>query len=113
LVETPVGRSADELVAGEEVSGQEVLEKLVALPVSTWRYAWEKPTIRHLGPMAQDFAHSFRLGEGEETINAVDANGVVTVAIQALYRRVRALEDELAALKAKLSKLEASGMSAD
>jgi len=41
--------------SGDEVSGYEILRKLVELPISTWRYNDEEPHIRHLGPMAQDF----------------------------------------------------------
>jgi len=84
----------------EPVDGQELLEKLAALPISTWNYKKDPPSVRHLGPMAQDFAAAFGLGDSDTTINMVDANGVVMVAIQALYRRVKALEAEVAALRA-------------
>ena len=49
--------------------------------------------------MAQDFAAAFGLGNDDRRINMVDANGVVMVAIQALYRRLLTLEAEVAALK--------------
>jgi hypothetical protein len=81
------------------VDGYEVLEKVAKLPVSTWHYVWDPPGIYHLGPMAQDFAAAFRLGDDDTTINLIDANGVLTVALQALYRKVRALETEVSALK--------------
>ena len=55
--------------------------------------------MRHLGPMAQDFMAAFRLGDDDRKINLLDANGVLTVAIQALYRRLVQLEAEVAALK--------------
>lgn len=51
--------------------------------------------------MAQDFAAAFGLGESDRVINVVDANGVVMVAIQALYRRVQALEAEVERLRAE------------
>ena len=81
------------------VDGEEILEKLAALPISTWNYKTDPPTVRHLGPMAQDFAATFGLGDDDKRINMVDANGVVMVALQALYRRVQALEAEVAALR--------------
>jgi hypothetical protein len=81
------------------INGQELLEQLVALPISAWNYKFDDASIRHLGPMAQDFFATFGLGGDDKTINLIDANGVVMVAIQALYRRVVALEAELAALK--------------
>ncbi len=87
----------------EAVNGPELLEKLATLPVSTWRYHWEPPSIRHLGPMSQDFIATFGLGDDDTRINMVDANGVLTVALQALYRRVIALEEDVAALRERFS----------
>jgi hypothetical protein len=49
--------------------------------------------------MAQDFAAAFGLGSSDRIIETVDADGVVMVAIQALYRRVLALEAALRALQ--------------
>jgi hypothetical protein len=95
--------SGDEIEASAEaVNGFEILEKLAALPISTWNYKWDPPTTRHLGPMAQDFKAMFGLGDDDRTINMVDANGVVMVAIQALYRRIVALEERLRALEGDL-----------
>ena len=76
-----------------------VLDELASLPISTWRYKWDAPDIRHLGPMAQDFAAAFGLGEDERVIDTIDADGVNMAATQALYRRVRALEARVAALE--------------
>jgi hypothetical protein len=85
--------------AADPIDGYEILEKLAALPISTWNYKTDPPTVRHLGPMAQDFAAAFGLGSSDTHIDVVDANGVVMVAIQALYKRLHALEAEVAALK--------------
>ena len=54
-----------------------ILAKLVALPVSTWNYIGEDPSVRHLGPMAQDFKAAFGLGDTDQMISMVDANGVL------------------------------------
>jgi hypothetical protein len=83
----------------EPVDGREILAKLVALPISTWNYKSDPPSVRHLGPMAQDFMAAFGLGADDKVINTVDANGVVMVAIQALHRRIEALEAEVAQLR--------------
>lgn len=88
------------MAADEPVDGFEVLEKVAALPISTWNYKADPPTVRHLGPMAQDFMAAFGLGDDDTVINMVDANGVVMVAIQALHRKVKALEAEVARLSA-------------
>ncbi len=85
------------------MDGFEILEKLAALPISTWSYKSDPPSVRHLGPMAQDFMAAFGLGGDDKVIHMVDANGVVMVAIQALYRRVLELEADVASLRARLS----------
>jgi len=103
MVDGPVAEgSRREPPTGPEllpIDGQEMLEKLAGLPISAWNYTFDDASIRHIGPMAQDFAATFGFGFDDKTISVVDANGVVMVAIQALYRRVVALEAELAALK--------------
>ena len=80
----------------EPVNGAHVLELLRDLPVSTWRYEWEAESVRHLGPMAQDFAAAFGLGTDERRIETADAIGVLIVAVQALEKRVAELETALA-----------------
>lgn len=77
------------------MTADEVLAKLAELPVSTWTYDWEPPHVRHMGPMAQDFAAAFGLGTDDRTIFPVDAQGVLMAAVQALYRRVLELEEKL------------------
>ena len=84
----------DERVAEAEarpISGHELLERLAALPVATWRYHWEPPEVRHLGPMSQDFRAAFGLGSDERRIDMVDANGVLTVAPPGTRSAVRSL----------------------
>jgi hypothetical protein len=99
------------------VDPQEVLEKVVALPVQTWTYTRD-PGHRHLGPVAQDFHAAFGLnGEDDKHIATVDADGVALAAIKGLNekvvdlsgkadRRLRTLEAENAELKARLERLE-------
>lgn len=86
----------------EPVDGFEVLGRVADLPISTWRYHWEDPQVRHLGPMAQDWAAAFGLGGDDRTIAMVDANGVAMVSIQALYRLIGELRQELTALREQL-----------
>jgi hypothetical protein len=90
---------------GGPVNGFEILAQVVDLPISTWRYHWEDPQVRHLGPIAQDWAASFGLGENDTTIALVDANGVALVSIQALYRHVSELRRELAKLEKQINTL--------
>jgi endosialidase-like protein len=87
------------------INGFEVLDQVADLPISTWRYHWEAPQVRHLGPMAQDWAATFGLGENDTTIAAVDASGVALVSIQALYRLIGELRQEVAELRGQVSAL--------
>lgn len=81
-----------------------ILDRLLATPISTWSYIAQGEGIRHLGPMAQDFAAAFGLGENDTTIATIDADGVALAAIQGLNAK---LERENAALRAALADLSA------
>ncbi len=85
------------------VNVREVLEKVAALPVTTWNYKSQDASIRHIGPMAQDFRAAFGVGESDTGITSIDADGVALAAIQGLNQK---LEAENAALKARLEQLE-------
>lgn len=97
---SPTVADAGRGIVAEPMNGFEVLEKIAGLPISTWNYAWEPASVRHVGPMAQDFYAAFGLGDSDKHIFVVDANGVALVAIQALHRRLQELEAEVAALRA-------------
>ena len=92
----------------ERIDGQNLLARLAALPISTWSYKADNGSIRHIGPMAQDFAAAFGVGNDNRSIGTLDADGVALAAIQALYEIVKEKDVELEALKARLSKLESS-----
>src|SRR5262249_7362198 len=70
------------------VAPQEVLAQLAQVPITTWRYLGQEPSIRHIGPMAQDFSAAFGVGEDERHISTVDADGVALAAIQGLNEKV-------------------------
>ena len=91
--------------SGDPVNGFEILTKLAALPVSTWRYEWEPASVRHLGPMAQDWKATFGLGDTHTVIPHVDANGVLLAAIQALVRQVQELRGQVTVLDQRISEL--------
>ena len=78
------------------VDGLEVLERLAAIPVETWNYKTQDDAIRHMGPMAQDFAAAFGLGADEKRITTIDADGVALAAIQGLHQLAKAKDKELA-----------------
>ncbi|WP_308263235.1 tail fiber domain-containing protein [Rhodococcus erythropolis] len=87
-------------------SAQDVLDRLTALRISTWSYGFDHKSVRHLGPMAQDFAAIFGLGSNTRRISAVDANGVCMASIQALNRKIGALETKVSALEKELDILD-------
>jgi alpha-tubulin suppressor-like RCC1 family protein len=98
------------------VQPREVLEKVAALPLSSWNYKADTAT-RHVGPMAQDFYAAFNVGPDDKHIATVDADGVALAAIQGLNEKVESgkqkaetqiekLEAENAELKQRLDKLE-------
>jgi hypothetical protein len=88
------------------VNRGQLLKSLAGVPVSTWSYKNEKPGVRHIGPMAQDFERAFRVGEGDTSIAMVDADGVALAAIQGLYRQNMELRRRLSLQEAHLSRLE-------
>jgi hypothetical protein len=72
----------------EPIDEQSVLDGVARMPVSTWSYKSEDPSVRHLGPMAQDFYSAFGLGDSDRSYYSVDAHGVALAAIKALYAKV-------------------------
>jgi hypothetical protein len=70
------------------VDPRAVLEAVAAMPVSTWSYKSDDPSIRHMGPMAQDLYGAFGLGGTDKAYSPVDAHGLAFAAIQGLYQRL-------------------------
>ena len=83
-----------------------VLEKVVALPVQTWNYKSQAASVRHIGPMAQDFKAAFDLGESETGISTVDADGVALAAIQGLNQKLEETRAHNLELNRRLQELE-------
>jgi hypothetical protein len=83
-----------------------VLERVARMPITSWSYKSEKPSVRHIGPMAQDFYKAFGLGLDDKHIGTIDEGGVALAAIKGLYRQNQALERRNRALNARVSRLE-------
>ena len=95
------------------VGGDEILQKIGELTISTWNYQSDDDAIRHMGPIAQDFYQLFGLGTDNRHIAPLDANGVALVGIQELYQlaqaqqaRIEQLEADNQALEGRLDALE-------
>ena len=87
------------------VDGQDVLERLERVPVTTWSYKSERGGVRHMGPMAQDFRKAFGLGTDDRSIGAIDEAGVTLAAVKALHERTERQQREIDALKAQVAAL--------
>jgi len=99
-----------------DINARDVLERVLAMPVQSWSYNVEDPSIRHIGPMAQDFYSAFQVGSDDKHIGAIDEGGVAFAAIQGLNQKleqtvkekdeqIAELHHELAALKATVQKV--------
>ncbi len=88
------------------VDGQEVLASLANVPVSTWNYKAQDASIRHMGPVAQDFSAAFGLGESDTGISTVDADGVAMAGIQGLYQLSQEQASRIQTLEAQVTALE-------
>jgi len=88
------------------VDSRDVLERLADVPILTWNYKTDDPSVRHIGPMAQDFHAAFGVGADDKHIHTVDAAGVAFAAIQGLYQLVQENEAALRALKKELGEIQ-------
>jgi hypothetical protein len=87
----------------ESVRPEDILAKVAALPIQSWRYTNEVAGIHHVGPMAQDFKAAFGLGTDGKMIYFVDESGVALAAIQGLNQK---LADQLKARDAEIEQLK-------
>ena len=97
----------------ETIDVREILERVASLSVEALNYKAQGPSVRHIGPMAQDFYAAFGLGESDRHIGTLDADGVALAAIQGLNSIVQeqrevidSLQSKAADLEARLSRLE-------
>jgi hypothetical protein len=101
------------------IDGEGLLAKIRMLPITEWNYRGADPSIRYVGPVAQDFHEAFHLGGADSLgINSICMDGVSMAAVQALEKRTAELREkaaelevvkaELADVKARLRRLEAA-----
>jgi hypothetical protein len=97
-----------------------ILQKIDALSVTEWNYKNEDPSVRHIGPVAQDFYSIFEVGDSSTSISTIDPSGIALAGIQALdakgdkqdgqitdlKQQLDAKTDELRALQERLARLE-------
>ena len=88
------------------VDARQIAEAVAAMPITSWNVKAQDPSIRHLGPMAQDFREAFGLGESDRHISSIDADGVALAAIQGLYEMVQERDARIEELEVRLDALE-------
>ncbi|MCZ6816898.1 MAG: tail fiber domain-containing protein, partial [Planctomycetota bacterium] len=89
------------------VDSRAILERLAAMPIETWNYKTQDDSIRHIGPMAQDFSAAFGVGPDDKHIGTLDADGVALAAIQGLHQLVQEKDAALSIQQGRIEKLEA------
>lgn len=89
------------------VNAKAILAAVAAMPVSSWIYKHEGSAgVRHIGPVAQDFAKAFKVGYDNKTIATVDADGVALAAIKGLNQIVQEKNAEIATLKREMAAIK-------
>jgi hypothetical protein len=78
---------------------REVLDNLDAVPVTSWNLKSQPDSVRHIGPMAQDFHAAFGVGEDDRHISTSDADGVAFAAIKGLHELVKEQQRQMEQLR--------------
>jgi len=88
----------------EDVDASEILAKLKTLPITRWNFK-TNPEVKRVGPMAQDFAKAFGLGNDDTKIATLDVGGIALAAIKGLSESIDKRDTEIASLKWQIAEL--------
>ena len=88
----------------EEPDGESILSALDDLDLYEWSY--KDASARHFGPMAEDFAEAFGLGEQRSRLAPADVAGVALAAVKELKDENQDLREELRLLMERVAQLE-------
>ena len=91
-----------------DVNVLEVLDRVKALPVTTWNYKEDNDSVRHIGPMSQDFYAAFGFGATETGLSARNLASVSLAALQGLSQQVEEKDAQIDELTARIAALEAA-----
>jgi len=84
-----------------KLNNRELLDKISQLPITEWNFITEPDTIKHIGPMAQDFYDAFGLGNTHEGIATMDETGVALAGVKALLEKIEQLEARIVELEGR------------
>lgn len=88
------------------VNTRDVLQRVLNLPISTWNYKTQNASVRHIGPMAQDFYKLFGVGEDDKRIATIDPDGVALAAIQGLNEELKDRDKKIENQQLELDSLQ-------
>lgn len=91
----------------QPTDGRDILARLMRTPITTWNYISQDDSIRHMGPVAQDFFANFNIGDDDTHIETIDADGVALAAIQGLNSIVQEQAETIAAQQSEIQLLQA------
>ncbi len=89
----------------EQLDPEQVLDRVSALPVTSWSYTADATATRHIGPMAEDFYAAFGVGLDDHHISPSDKAGVALLAIQGLNKALQQKNAEIAQVKKDTAQL--------
>jgi hypothetical protein len=89
------------------IDGEQILTKIREMPITEWNYKGVDPSVKYIGPVAQDFYSAFHLGGTDSLgINSLCIDGVNIAAIQALEKRTTELNITQKQLAETMTKLQ-------
>jgi len=88
------------------IKQNKILNKITSLEISTWNFKDNNSSLRHIGPMAQDFYSLFKVGIDDKHIAPMDMASVALVGIQALDKKLQEKDKEIKNLKIQINKLQ-------
>lgn len=92
----------------EAVNGIDIVQRLSLVPITSWDVTHDGHAVRHIGPLTQDVYAAFGIGEDENSLSALDMNGLALASIQGLYRLAQDEQTQLAAQQKRIEALEAN-----
>jgi hypothetical protein len=113
-VEMPPGSGSWSVLSAREakvnlvpIDGPQIVDTLANLQIFTWSYKSQSNSIRHIGPMAQDFHAAFGVGEDDQHISTVDADGIALAALQGIAQLLQERDAQVAEQQVRIDALEA------
>jgi hypothetical protein len=85
---------------------EDFLRKIDQLEVTRWNFKAEGTSVKHIGPVAEDFTRIFALGTDERSISMIDEVGVSLAGIKALSGKIKTQQKKIKELQAELKYLE-------